>query len=257
MGKKIYLTIIWLLVLLAIIVGIGIHVMDWFSFDQNLTTSETSGELTDTIEVEAFDSVKAELGFVDLAIEYTSGEYKVSYEASAEKYVPTITVNDGTLLLSQKSFKVSDGIGTKDKTLAITIYVPENTEFKELDLEVGASDVNLENVVAQSLDVDSGAGNITLKGGAVSDLSMDVGAGDVDVIGIAFDSMDLDAGAGDVSISGIGDVSQYSFDIDMGIGDLTIDGKKQSGLGSEYKTTGSTNKKIEIDGGAGNIVVSE
>ncbi len=252
MGKKIYLTIIWLLVLLAIIVGIGVHVFSWFSFDND----EVKGGITETVEVDEFKSIDADLAGVNFEIDNTTDSYAVEYTVKSESRVPQISVEDSTLIIKEKKNTVNL-YGTKNKNLSIVVYIPKDVTLDDIVLDVGACDLDFSNINASKLDVDSGAGDIDLADCSIKEVALDAGAGDVDLENVEFSKLDIDAGAGDVDVSGIGDISEYSFDVSVGMGDLTIGGKKMSGMGRDYKATGSTDKAIVIDNGAGDVDVSD
>lgn len=252
MGKKVYLTVIWLLVLLAIIVGIGVHVMGWFDTNDD----EIKGGTTETVEVDSFIAIDADLAGVNFEIDNTADRYAVEYTVKSKSRAPEIRVEDSTLIISEKKDPVNF-YGTKTKNLDIVVYIPKDVALDTITLDVGACDLDFSNINASKLDIDSGAGDIDMTDCSIGEIALDAGAGDVDLENVEFIKLDIDAGAGDVDVSGIGDISEYSFDVSVGMGDLTIGGKKMSGIGRDYETTGSTSKEIIIDNGAGDVDVSD
>ncbi len=253
MSKKIYLTIIWLLVLVAIILGIGIHVTNWFSW-----IYENKG---DTIEEEAtleeFESIDLEAGAVELTFHNTGDAYKVSYSTTNKSLVPEVKVVRGTLKIQQDKDSIKKLIGTKSQVLKLVITIPENVALNNINLEVGACDVDLSEMRASALNIDSGAGDVDIQNSTIEKITVDAGAGDVDLASVNFNFLEVDAGAGDVDITGITDPEEYSFDVSVGMGELTINEQSQGGIGADYKTEGTTDKKITIDSGAGDVDVSE
>lgn len=254
MGKKIYLTIIWFLVLLAMILGIGHHVFGWNEKEEETLAT---GALSDTIEVDAFTSIDVDVASVTFALDQSGDSYKVEYTTNKEKYIPSISVKGNTLMIQQPDMKLSDLTGTKNPRLTLTVYVPKDTEFDEISFDVGACDFELSDVTSHTIDFDSGAGDISMKDCVTNTISVDTGAGNTELKNVEFNTLDIDSGAGNVDVSGVGDANEYSYDIDLGVGKLSINGNKLSKIGSEYKVEGTTDKKIHVDAGTGNVAISD
>lgn len=254
MGKKIYLTIIWLLVLLAMILGIGEHVFGWFEKEEETVTT---GALSDSIEVDAFSSIDLDVASVTFTLDQSGDSYKVEYSTDKEKYVPAISIKGETLTVKQKDMKLSDLTGTKNHRLNLIVYVPQGTVFNNVNFDVGACDFDLNDVTANTLDFDSGAGDIHLGNCVVNTINVDAGAGNTSLDDVTFKVLDVDSGAGNVSVTGVGDAGEYSFDVDLGVGSLTINGEKYSKIGSEYESEGTTDKEIHVDAGTGNVAISD
>lgn len=257
MTKKIYLTIIWSIALLVIVFSCGIRFAGWFSNTGTFRSSSNhtnvedvgSGALSDTVSVDEFTNVKVSVGACELKFATSNDEYKVEYSATKEKLVPKIGVKDGTLYVNQDNIKLKDATGTDSLKLTVTIYVPTNTTLENIDLDIGAGDLNLENLSGENFDVDLGAGDFDLKNSTFENISVDCGAGDIFMENNTFDSLDIDAGTGDVKLNCLGDLSQYTFDIDNGVGETRVGGEK---VKNEYKS-GSGAKKIDIDLGVGEV----
>ncbi len=253
MSKKIYLTIIWLLVLLAIIVGLGIHVTNWFSW----LHKDNGKEIKEETALEEFESIEVEAGAVELTFDTTGDAYKVSYSTTSESLVPEVKVVRGALKIYQDKDSIKKLIGTNSQALKLKITIPENVALKNISLEVGACDVDLSSLRASSLSIDSGAGDVDIQNSTIEKILVDAGAGDVDLSNVNFNTLEVDAGAGDVDIIGVSNPEEYSFDVSVGMGELTINEQSQGGIGADYKTEGTTDKKITIDSGAGDVDVSE
>ena len=258
MGKKVYLTIIWIIALLVIIFSVGIRFCGWFTKhgiksddgDDISVTDVGSGELSDSIYVDEFSSVKLEVGFGDLKFaESGDDSYYVEYSTNDKKFVPKIGVENGVLVVAQDDMKFKDYIGTSSQKLTVIIYAPAKTEYSKVDIDSGAGDVNIENLTAKVFEIDLGAGDIRIKNSSLDSVDIDNGAGDIFMENNTFVKLDIDEGAGDITLNSIGDLNRYRFDIDCGIGDVKVGGQKVSG---EYKS-GNGEKEINIDIGTGNV----
>ena len=246
MTKKIYLTIIWSICLLVIIFSCGIRFAGWFTFSTN------KAALSDTVTVKEYDNLKVELGFGDISFATSKDDgFSVEYETSSERYAPQVKVTGDTLYISQKKIKNLNVTGNK---LSVTVYTPKGYKLGNVHIEAGAGNVDVDNISAKKLDMDFGAGDVKVVNSTIPTISVDVGAGDVVFTDNTFEKIDIDAGTGDVKISGVGDIDQYDYDIDMGVGDVKIGGNKFHG---EYEVSGTTDKKISVDCGVGDLDVSE
>ena len=256
MGKKIYLTIIWIIALLVIIFSVGIRFCGWFSFGKKSSaegvTNLAGSSLSDTITVDEYKNLKVELGFGEVSFAASDDDsFSVQYGSSDEDYIPTIGVKGDTLYISQKD-KTFNGFGVHDMKLTVIVYAPAGFEYNNVDIECGAGDVDVEKLAAKKLDMDYGAGNVEVRNSTIDEIDLDAGAGDVTISGSTFEKLDIDAGAGDVRISGIGDVDQYDYDLDVGVGDIKLDGNKFHG---EYKSSGNAGKEIRVDCGVGDLEI--
>lgn len=257
MGKKIYLTVIWTVALLAIIFSVGIRFCGWFAFDRfgsgkNSVSNVASGALSDTVTVDEYKNVKVDVGFGEVSFAASKDDtFSVKYDASKEKFVPKIGVSGDTLYISQDDLKLNNFSASGNK-LKITVYAPAGYEFGNVIIDCGAGDIDVDNLSAKKLDLDYGAGDVKIKNSSIDTISVDAGAGDVVMMDNAFEKIDVDAGAGDVKISGVGDIDQYDFDIDVGVGDIKVGDNKSHG---EFKASGNSGKKISVDCGVGDLEI--
>ena len=256
MGKKIYLTVIWTVALLAVVFSVGIRFCGWFAPGKSTSskniTNVASGSLSDTVTVDEYKNLTVEVGFGEVSFASSNDDtFSVQYQTTKEKFVPQIGVSKDTLYILQEDLKFNDFSANSNK-LTVTIYTPAGFEFGNVHIESGAGDLDVDNLTAEKLDLDYGAGDIKIKNSAIDAIDVDAGAGDVVMTDNAFEKIDVDAGAGDVKISGVGDIDQYDFDIDVGVGDIKVGDNKSHG---EFKASGNSGKKISVDCGVGDLEI--
>lgn len=153
----------------------------------------------------------------------------------------------------------------------ITIYIPDDFIFNKIEIDTGASMVNIGklsgydvelnlgvgNLVIDSLvaiddcDIDTGAGRAVINNADINNLDLDIGAGQFIYNGIMRNKATIDAGIGEVNIN-LDSMDNYTINVEKGIGSITIDGVSASD-GSIY---GSGNNIVDISGGIGNIKVN-
>lgn len=150
----------------------------------------------------------------------------------------------------------------------IVITVPTGVKLDELDIEVGAGKIRIENIMAQNFDIDQGAGKIEIVDSKFDKTDIDGGAGKIEVSSSELNNLDLDAGVGEVNLNasitgnskidcGVGSIEitlegkkdDYSIIASKGLGSIRIDGKEQS----SDSTYGTGYNKIKLEGGVGSI----
>lgn len=154
----------------------------------------------------------------------------------------------------------------------LVIYIPENFNLSKINIEAGASKVEIENLAANNLDLELGAGeatvsnlNITghckLEGGAgrvsifngnINNLDLDMGMGEVNINALITGNSDIDAGIGTLNLNLQGSKADYRIRLDKGVGNIRINGENISN-GSTY---GEGANIIKIDDGIGNINIT-
>ena len=175
-----------------------------------------------------------------------------------------VTVTNGVLRIIDRAQSNSNYSGA-----TLTLYVPDDTVFDEVDistgaakltaevlsarsveLSLGAGDVRFERLVASSeVDIEGGAGQITVADGELNDLSLKMGMGELNLSAALSGYSELEFGVGEANITVIGSRDEYKVDIEKGLGAITVDGKDASDFGSG----GSGYNTIQIEGGIGAI----
>lgn len=162
--------------------------------------------------------------------------------------------------------------GTKFyKKASITVYVPDGFDAGRIDIDNGAGDVRLDNIITDILIIDAGVGDITgeniqarkvdANGGVgditftdidFSDVDFDSGVGDIEIEGIIKGESEFDCGVGDLDIIIKGSREDYALDVDSGIGSIRVNGSKVS---SEYNDNYKADHTISISGGIGDVEI--
>lgn len=118
----------------------------------------------------------------------------------------------------------------------ITIYVPENIRFEELDISLGAGNLNVDTISAERLNMRVGAGEAVIEEFDVDDLS-------------------VSCGAGSISLTSSGKLEDYNYTVSCGIGSVNIGTDDYSGLASGTNMDYNASKEIEIECGVGEVLV--
>lgn len=227
----------------------------------SLIGDQTQIERIDSEKVlEQFSKIDLEINASNIIIKAEGNEYKI------ETYqVPkTVEINNYEGKLKIKDSKKI----TISQESKIIIYMPEETILEELELDMGAGIVEMQNINSNKIDFSFGAGSVNIKKLVASNAKIECGAGQVIIEDANLTNTKLDTGVGKLVYSGymkgnskincgIGEVDLkleggneiYTIDAEKGIGDIKINGNK---IANET-ITGNGENKISIDGGIGSI----
>ncbi len=250
MNRKIYLTLIWIVTGVCIIVGLLIHLGYWGASWKS-EGEEGSVSLEGSAELEAFDSLEIDAGVMTLNIK-VGDTYGFGYECANSKLVPKWSIKDGKLVIKQQESQMILG----NSSCLVTITIPNGSSLEKAEIDIGVGDIYISGCEIEKLEMDSGTGNIDVNG-VFYTVEADSGIGNINIEASAFDKIDADSGTGDISIKCEGDLSEYTLDLDAGVGSITLDGSKvgQQVTTSEYKSQGSGGGKISADTGVGDIEI--
>ncbi len=154
----------------------------------------------------------------------------------------------------------------------IIIYLPNESNISELDLNLGAGKIDIDKIFVEILLMDLGAGTMTAKEINVYEkAAINGGAGNINIYSGTINNLNLKLGAGNASIesdltgsntltTGVGKLNlglsrskdNYKFDISKGLGNIILNDFDVS----EDTLIGDGETKIKISGAIGNIIIN-
>ena len=154
----------------------------------------------------------------------------------------------------------------------IIIYLPNESNISELDLNLGAGKIDIDKIFVETLLMDLGAGTMTAKEINVYEkATINGGAGNINIYSGTINNLNLKLGAGNASIesdltgsntltTGVGKLNlglsrskdNYKFDINKGLGNIILNDFDVS----EDILIGDGETKIKISGAVGNIIIN-
>ena len=154
----------------------------------------------------------------------------------------------------------------------IIIYLPNEFNISELDLNLGAGKIDIDKLFVETLLMDLGAGTMTAKEINVYEkAAINGGAGNINIYSGTINNLNLKLGAGNASIesdltgsntltTGVGKLNlglsrskdNYKFDISKGLGNIILNDFDVS----EDILIGDGETKIKISGAVGNIIIN-
>lgn len=189
-----------------------------------------------------------------------------------EKYYDN-EVKSGTLVVeydTQHHYRTSNHA-------KIVIEIPKGMQFGTVDLNIGATDAEIEGLSCKEMTLYVGAGELTTTGFTVTEkMTVSLGAGSLDIGGGTYGDVNLDCGVGELSMAGtvngdlvadcgIGEMEiellgkneqDYNYKISCGMGEVEVNGKSYSNLSGSYQATNAgAVGTIDLDCGMGSIDV--
>jgi len=156
-----------------------------------------------------------------------------------------------------------------NKESILTIYVPANVVFNNINIETGAGRVDIESLKAEILEleigagaveieelnikekakIEGGAGSILINSGTINNLKLNTGVGKTEINAEILGNSKINAGIGKLDINLIGEQEDYLINTENGIGVININGDK---VGNNTKF-GNGKNVLKVNGGIGAI----
>lgn len=253
--------------IIAIIVSIftGFYGISYLtdSLNDTINSDDTSIERNDeNQEVEEFSKMRLDISASNLTIKLEGNSYKVeTYQIPKNTKIES---KDGIL-----EIKNNKKLNKSDSKSRITIYLPEDVELEEADIQVGAGIVDVTGLIAKNVEFNFGAGNVNMqnisvknnakiecgagqaiiKNSELANADIEAGVGKLVYSGDLTGNTQIDCGVGDVELELTGDAEKYAIHTEKGIGDIKINDSSVA----DDSTTGNGENKINIEGGVGSI----
>lgn len=243
----------------------------------------TNGQLLDSVTTETYE-VYEEGGIRDLNIEVGVGELTIEYWNEDEI---SISYPDAYMEVEQDGEELS--LETKDSwfwwnlfgiwndgSYQVTITLPMDYVFNEVEISTGAGTANIERLEAVSLYLETGAGelnanhiivgeNITIEAGVgettihnlqAKEADFSIGVGELYIGGRVDGDISADCGVGELTMELSNRETDFNYDISCGVGDVSINGKSYSGIGRTEEKNNDAPYDFNIDCGVGEIKVT-
>lgn len=147
---------------------------------------------------------------------------------------------------------------TKTHDCEIYVWYPETLEFEEMELEVGAGAVYLEDkLTAWELDIEVGAGELIADGELITEkANLDVGTGSAIISKMDASKLEAECGVGTIEVLLTGAENEYSYEAECGIGSISVGNEVYEGLSKSVKVDRPDAKKeLQLECGLGEVTV--
>ena len=241
-------------------------------FDSNYTIYEEQSKIDKTLIEGQATKIATEVGGCALKFE-VSDDNQIYMEASNVEKMQTY-VKDGTLIIRAKKTKIgniSENQGTK-----ITVYLPKDQVFEELDLDLGAGALDMNQAIqAKKVTLDVGAGAFSANGLKAEDIDISVGMGAVKLREMEVGALKASVGMGAFSFDGVlngdaklecamgsidgkikGDEKSYNYQVNGAMGEVKVGSTGAKGVAKEWSQDNGADRTITLECSMGSAKIS-
>lgn len=223
---------------------------DWDDMDEEWNHSASS-RVENGFSIFEFDNFKnmdIELSADELYLrKYDGNGIRIETEENDDK----VRVREDEDTLKIKSL-------TKMNGTKITVYYPTSLDFNEVDIDVDAGSIYLEDDISMNeLDIHVGAGKMHSNGTiTVNEIMIDVGTGNVEMKELDARILEAECGVGALNIGLVGTEADYSYKVECGLGRVHVGDETYSGISETAKVNNeNANRRMELECGLGDITV--
>lgn len=150
--------------------------------------------------------------------------------------------------------KTTWGDGTK---CSIKLYVPADFIFEDVELSLGAGQIDWQSALgASEVEIELGAGDINLADLTADKLKAEVGMGSLEVTGDIREKADVNCAMGNIDLTLAGAENSFNYEVEVAAGNVTIGDKTYSGLAKEKDIDNDALRDISVECAMGNISIS-
>ena len=284
--RKAYLSILWIITVICIIGGTIYHVRGLVQFAGNNIFSyvtnvgmkkEQAGPLVSDQYDLAVENNRAAINVDGSYMDFTlqkGDSWGASY-SGVEWLKPEmdVTEEDGVtkLVFTQPDAARRNLNKYYNLNSSLTIMVPENVSFTDLNITLNLGDLDMTDVKADQVELNLDLGDLDVEncnvGTFTSNMDMgdttiqktvlknaDINAsmGDIEVTDSEFKDMKLTADMGEITVKSAISLEDYRIDADVSMGDVKVNGKKYS---DDYSQKGNAGE-LTVDSSMGDAEIA-
>lgn len=281
--RKAYLSILWIITVICIIGGTIYHVGGLVQFAGNnifryvTNKKELAGPLVSDQYDLAVENNRAAINVDGSYMDFTlqkGDSWGASYNG-VEWLKPEldVTEEDGVTKLV---FTQPDAAGRKlnkyyNLKSSLTIMVPENVSFTDLNITLNLGDLDMTDVKADQVELNLDLGDLdvencnigtftsnmdmgdtTIKKTEFKNADINASMGDIEVTDSEFKDMKLTADMGEITVKSAVSLDDYRIDADVSMGDVKVNGKNYS---DDYSQKGNAGELI-VDSSMGDAEIA-
>ena len=174
-----------------------------------------------------------------MEIEVGAGSLEIFYDDVDQIQVEQNGAKGYKAYMDGKTLHIEGGssVGINQEGMSINVILPRSMKLKEVELELGAGEADIEELCVE-------------KG------SIEVGAGQATFIGLDVQELQAEVGVGQLYIELVGKESDFNLSMECGIGEIQIGDSAYGGFGNEQvKEYPGVSKKLDLECGLGQIQI--
>lgn len=226
--------------------------------------------------MESFEETFESASNLDIKLNVSKLTIKIGDEFRVEVKNPTdefyCKIDGDTLKIRDERANVNlFNFSSDDVIPEIILYIPQNQEFSNIEIEAGVNETYIEKIVADKVDIETGVGKFTIgnieadvaniSGGAgetniekstLKELKLEAGVGKFVINSKISEEAKIDAGVGQLIVNLEGNKESYKVKASTGLGSLLVDGKKAE----DNQIIGDGSSYIKVEAGVGEVQIN-
>ncbi len=253
---------------------------DYTEYTHHVAPDKLTVNNSETTESEYEHHIETE-GIKELDVSLGAGICTISEKDEADGLIDLYVngkggfdfyIKDNTLYV--EGFKGNQLFNVNQIDNEMTLRIPKGMGFEEMDLEIGAGIMEIENLKAKELDAVIGAGELNLNKAEIVDFSVEIGAGNLVAGDMHVWEADLEVDLGNCSYEGVieqeldaecnmgsmdfllkGKEKDHNYEIECSAGNVEINGWEFTALGTEKYVNNGAATTFELTCSMGNITL--
>ncbi len=156
----------------------------------------------------------------------------------------TLTISDTTV--NRFHFMFNNVVGN-----TVVIEYPEDYLFNNVSINVDATSIEIEDLMALNLTIDNDAASTVIENSSITNIDFDSDVGSTIMRDVDFASLDGVMDVGSCQIYLIDDVVNYTVHLSGDVASIQVDGNNVG----DFTQIGATEKEISIESDVGNIQI--
>lgn len=241
---------------------------DTMEFDENYPVQEgTIGGYDLGTKDSGITGLEMEAGGCSVTLKNSEDEHFYVEAEGMRKFQGYV---DGNELVIRGTAKYS----TNSWNGSITLYLPSGYRFQEVDLELGAGKMIIEemqaddfsaevgagqlvvrNLSAYQAELDCGMGQMQLSDMQAGNVSAAVGMGSIELDGSVSGDLEADCSLGELKLTLTGKQADFNYELTCGMGELKVGDDSYSGMAQEKQIDNHADKNMQLECAMGSVKV--
>lgn len=212
-GTRIYLTIIWIVTIICILIGVNRFIIG---------NGYGGKSIKKVVALDEVSKIDIDLPIGDLNIK-EGNEFKLEIEAS-KKLMPDWKIEGDTLRIKGSSKGVSF-FSFGNQVQKVTLTIPRDHVIERADLSLDMGNIEIEDVELNDVYIEADMGNVVARKIEASFYSVEADMGNVEISGDVF-NIEADCDMGNIDID-VDNLNKCIISAEADLGNVTVNGEDE------------------------------
>lgn len=214
--------------------------------------------------------------FTNLDFEIGGAEVTIKPSSDENFYIEAENFSYFQAYVEEKTLYVKDIVTVNGKGAFVTFYVPEESSFSNVEIELGAGKITMPKLVAENVSLEIGAGVLLLEHLQAKEVEASVGAGSIELTGLSVEEFRGSVGMGSLHASGSfqgnvsadcsmgkleiqvteGSFEDYNYDVECAMGEMKVGDRSWNKIAAEEEIDHKAKRNMKLVCAVGRLEVS-